>query len=116
MAAKRNDMKNSAIKEKSRGGRDAAEIYRELIERVVQGMRAIIAGVAITQANVVAGLAVSKDGLIIKIEREPADVLEDLVSRYERIMGPVAIRLAKKAIRPALEKERDLKLPNKLLD
>lgn len=95
--------------------KDRDKIYKNMIERIVYEMKYIIGDIAITQANIIDGLAVSMDDLVIKLEREPSDILEDLINRYEKIMGKTGVMLAKRAVRPILMQEKNLKVPEKIM-
>ena len=79
----------------------------------MKGINAIIGPVAIMQANNVKGLSVTATGKV-EIEGDPIKKIEQLVKAYEVLIGPVAITIAKRAIKPFLEKNKGLKIPQKL--
>lgn len=86
-------------------------VYVELIATIVQKMRGIIGSVAVVQANKVSGLKI--DGGIT-LEGDPVRILDALLSSYKGIIGPVAIALAKQAVKSVLEKNPKLKVPKAL--
>lgn len=88
-------------------------IYKKIINSIVKGITAIIGPVAIVQANNVKGLSVTATGNV-DIKGDAVKKIEQLVKAYEVLIGPVAITIAKRAVKPFLEKNKGLKVPEKL--
>lgn len=92
----------------------AEDVYKKLIRGIVIQIRKNVGGAAITQANTIDGLKVIviKDKIKgIKLTKDPVKVTGDLVEKYVKIMGPVALTMAKKVTDPILKKNPELKFP-----
>ena len=90
------------------------DVYKKLIMGIVIQTRKNVGGAAITQANTIDGLKVIviKDKIKdIEITDDPIKVTGDLVEKYIKIMGPVALTIAKKVTDPILKENPELKLP-----
>lgn len=88
-------------------------VYKKIINSIVKGTNAIIGPVAIVQANNIKGLKVNATRNV-DIKGNPTKKIEQLVDGYEVLIGPVAVTIAKRAVRPFLEKNKNLKIPKKL--
>lgn len=84
------------------------KLTKALIKDIVKEMQHIIGDVAIVQANLVPGLTINHE-IIITID--PSIVTEKLIERYQRLMGPVAITIAKKGAQKATKKWKGLTIP-----
>jgi len=76
--------------------------------------RIIGKGIAVRLAEGVKGLNISYDGTVMSCTGDPAELIEKLVERYEKIERGVAITLAKKAIEPIIKENPELKIPDRL--
>jgi hypothetical protein len=83
--------------------------YDLIVEAIIEQIGMIIGPVARTQANTVAGLHVNKK---ITIKGDPENVIRNLIRKYQRLMGPVAVTIAKKGVEPILKKNPGLNIPN----
>ena len=80
---------------------------------IVNGTNAIIGPLAFVQANNVKGLKVNTMG-DVHIQGDAVKKIEQLIKAYEVLIGPVAETIAQNAAKPLLEKNKRLKIPNKL--
>lgn len=68
-----------------------------VIKAIITEIAKIIGPVAITQANQIEGLDMSKDGKL-KVKGDPEELAEELIKRYEGLIGDVARTIANKAL------------------
>lgn len=88
-------------------------IHEKIISEIVNGMTRLMGPVAILQANNIKGLKVTANG-DVDIKGNPAKKIERLVDGYEVLIGPAAIMIAKKAVKPFIVKNKGLKIIKKL--
>ncbi len=94
-----------------------SEKYKELIEKVVKEEKKIVKKVAITTANKkVEGLKVDDDGNVLELSENGEKVFEHLYNSYKELGFGTAKIIIKKAIKPVLEDNPDLKVPEELRD
>jgi hypothetical protein len=84
-----------------------AEEFKKLLTEIVK-KQIIILGpqIAVLKARNVAGLDVSDDGTVAKIEGDPSTKLEELINEYVSLSGLIV----KKTMEPLLEKYPGLKI------
>ena len=85
--------------------------YERLIKSIIDETEMIVGPVAITQANKVKGLEITR---IIKIKGDPQKIIKSLLENYKSIIGEVAVTIAKRGTKPILEKNLKLKVPEEL--
>ena len=88
-------------------------IYKGIINGIVNGINKLIGPIAVMQANNVKGLKVTATG-DVDIKGDPIKKIEALVKAYEVLIGPVAVTIAKNAVKPFSEKNKRLKIPKNL--
>ena len=85
--------------------------HQLLIEAIVKEMQHVVGDVAVVQANAVPALAMTKKRIVPKSQQA---IITELVERYKRLIGPVAITIAKRAAQKAAQKHKGLKIPGVL--
>jgi len=86
--------------------------YEELAKAIIDETNSVVGPVAIVQANTVKGLKASTKR--VQITGYPLKVISGLINSYKTIIGEVAVTLAKKGLKPILEKNPKLKIPKEL--
>lgn len=86
--------------------------YNEIVTATVKAVSVVVGPVAVMLANQIPGLTVS--AYKSTIEGDPLKVIDELLETYKKIIGPVALTLAKHAARAILETNPGLKLPGQL--
>ena len=83
----------------------------QAISRIIKEQEAIIGPVALDQAKKISGIsAVSVDE--IKIHGDGKEILEHLVSRYEKFFGKASVEVCKEAIEPIRDQLPQTQLPD----
>ncbi|RLI95255.1 MAG: hypothetical protein DRO90_00665 [Candidatus Altiarchaeales archaeon] len=91
---------------------DVRPDYEDLMTAIIKmQMRVIGEGIAIHLAKSVEGLEITHDGVVVSYIGDPVKILEELVKIYKKVEKNVAITLAIHAIRPLLEKNPELRIP-----
>lgn len=99
-------------KEKSLEEERINPAYNEVANAIIKAVTNVVGPVALMLANQVPRLNASPYKVTIK--GHPSEVIDELVEKYVKIMGPTAVTIAKKGISPMLEKNKDLDIPKKL--
>jgi hypothetical protein len=89
-----------------------AQVYADLITQIVREMQKIMGPVAVTLANKVPGLNVGEKK--VSITGNPEKVIFGLLEQYMKIVGNVAITIAKKQSAFFAAKYPNLKVPKEL--
>lgn len=88
-----------------------AREYQSLIEAIVKEMQHVVGDVAVVQANAVPALVATEKRVMPKNQKT---ITIELVGRYKRLIGPVAITIAKRAAQKVAQKYKGLKIPGVL--
>lgn len=86
--------------------------YQKLVDAIIKSVTRAVGPVAVMLANQVPGLTASPYKITIK--GEPVKVIKELIKKYQKIIGPTAITLAKKGAAPIIKKNKKLKVPKEL--
>lgn len=79
-----------------------ADIYSQIVEKIIKRQETIIGPVAIEQANRVSGLKLDWEHKDIKIEGDEIKVISDLVEAYKELFGQMSVEVCKEAAAPLL--------------
>lgn len=71
-------------------------------------------GIAVHLARGVKELVIDEEGSVVSYEGDSIVVMSKLVDRYRQMERDVAINLARKAIKPFLEENPQLRVPDEL--
>ena len=81
------------------------------VSRIIKEQEAIIGPVALDQAKKVSGIsAISADE--VKVKGNGKEILEHLVSRFEKFFGPASVEVCKEAIEPIRSQLSQTELPD----
>lgn len=83
------------------------KIYCDIVKSIINKMKRLIGPVAITQAKMVNGLNITKNKITIKGDYNK--IINEFLSRYERIIGPSFRTIAIRTTKPILKKYQKLK-------
>lgn len=89
------------------------DIYAEIVDRIIKEQQSIIGPLALDQARKVEGVLVSEDNQI-KIQGNGKQILEHLVSQYEKFFGKASIEVCRDALSPIKDKLTTIDLPEVL--
>lgn len=89
------------------------DIYAEIVDRIIKEQQSIIGPLALEQARKVEGLSVL-DGNRVRVQGNGKEVLEHLVSQYEKFFGKASIEVCKDALTPIKDKLTSVDLPEVL--
>lgn len=88
------------------------KIYNKIVQHIIKSIANTVGPVAVMLAKQVEGLTTRP--YKVTIEGDPIKVINVLLEKYTKIIGPAAVTLAKKATKPILEKNPKLKVPDGL--
>ena len=71
--------------------------YKTLVAAIVKEQSAIIGPIALDQANMVEGVAVTKD-YDVTISKDPIQVIDSLVQQYKALFGQISVEVCKEAV------------------
>ncbi len=83
-------------------------LNQALIEAIVKEMQRVVGDVAVVQANAVPALVATEKRVMPKSQQT---IMIELVGRYKRLIGPVAITIAKRAAQKVAQKHKELVIP-----
>ncbi len=89
------------------------DLYAEIVDRIIKEQQSIIGPLALDQAKKVEGVSVS-DNNQVKIQGNGKQILEHLVSQYEKFFGKASIEVCKDALSPIKDKLASIDLPEVL--
>lgn len=89
------------------------DIYNLLVERIIKEQQSIIGPLAVEQARKVDGLSFSENNQVA-VQGSGKDVLEHLVSQYEKLFGKASVEICKEALIPIKDKLTSTDLPDVL--
>lgn len=89
------------------------DIYAEIVDRIIKEQQSIIGPLALEQARKVEGLSVL-DGSRVRVQGNGKEILEHLVSQYEKFFGKASIEVCKDALTPIKDKLASVDLPEVL--
>lgn len=82
-----------------------------IVTRIIQEQATIIGPVAWEEASKVTGLRVDIQSHAVNIEGNSKEVLEKLVTQYERLFGPASREVCRDAVRPLLSQVSPEEIP-----
>lgn len=84
---------------------------QSLVARIIKEQEFIIGPVAWEEAGKVSGLHVNVKAHEVNVEGDPKEVLEKLVTQYERLFGQASREVCRDAVRPILAQVPDNEIP-----
>ena len=88
------------------------KIYNKLVQIMIKSVAHTVGPVAVMLANQVEGLTASP--YKVTMDGDPVKIINILLEKYTRIIGPAAITLAKKGARSILKKNPKIIIPKEL--
>lgn len=90
------------------------QITDQLVSQIIKEQAAIIGPVAWQEAEKVSGLRIDTNNHEVHLEGNPREVLEKLVTQYERLFGKASREVCRDAVRPYVAQVSPDQLPEVL--
>jgi hypothetical protein len=87
------------------------DAYSKIILEIVHEQENIIGPIAISQANLVHGLALDWEQKAVTVTGDPKKVLDGLVEQYRTLFGQISVEVCKEAAQKILHEPHSDKLP-----
>jgi len=90
------------------------EIYLKIVTAIIKKQESIIGPLAWMQAKKVSGLVINSAQDSISFEGDPKDIINNLISEYEKILGKVARNVCRDSVSDITSKMDPLEVPSSL--
>jgi len=88
-----------------------SEFSTKIVNKIIEEQEAIIGPLAWEEAQKVSGLKIDVARHAVNVEGNTREVLERLVSQYEKLFGQASVEVCRDAVRPLLSQLKDEEIP-----
>lgn len=90
------------------------DIFRQIVEKIIEQQEAIIGPIAVDQAKLVEELRVDWPQHSVSISGSPQTAVDELVEQYKELFGQIAVETCKEAVAKLLVQLPADQLPKSL--